>query len=205
MKLTQKLTQQNVLKRILWAYVVLYLVPTLTAFAIGYFLLPEGFLRGSLSSIPAEFVAQQTGFWPVFLSTLGFNLGIVSLIGVGTNTQRLRGFPCGYIYILVQAIMVGIVAGTNSFVLQIISPYTLEGWLVALRIGHLEFLGYTCIVASTIGVVLEEYDSWKWKPDRTRSWRNIRFSRQEILGLIIGIILVIIAGYNETIFALSLT
>ena len=26
--------------------------------------------------------------------------------------------------------MVGIVAGTNSFVLQIVSPYTLKGWLV---------------------------------------------------------------------------
>jgi len=47
--------------------------------------------------------------------------------------------------------MVGIVAGTNSFVMRIISPYTLEGWLVALGIGHLEFLGYTSIVASTIG------------------------------------------------------
>lgn len=205
MDILQKLTQQNVLKRILWAYFVLYLIPTLLAFAAGYFLLPEGFLRGSISSTPAEFVAQQTGFWPVFLSTLGFNLGIVLSIGIVTNTQRVRGFPCGYIYVLVQSIIVGIVAGTNSFVLQIISPYTLEGWLVAIRIGHLEFLGYTAIIASTIGVVLEEYDSWKWKPDRTRSWRNIKLSRQEILGLVIGIILVIIAGYNETIFASSLT
>ncbi len=93
----------------------------------------------------------------------------------------------------------GIVAGTNSFVVQAISPYTLEGWLVALRIGHLEFLGYTCIVASTIGVVLQEYDSWRqWKPSTTRSLRDIQFSRQEIIGLIIGRILVIIAGYNET-------
>jgi len=87
MKLTQKLIQENVLERILWVYLVLYLVPTLSVFAIGYFFLPEGFLRGSLSSIPAEFVAQQNGFWPVFLSTLGFNLGIVLLLGIGTNTQ----------------------------------------------------------------------------------------------------------------------
>jgi hypothetical protein len=199
MELTQKLTDQNVPKRIFWAFLLLYLVPTLTAFAIGYFFLPEGLLRGGLSSIPAEFVAQQKNFWPQFLSTLGFNLGIGLLLGIGTNTQRVKGFPCGYIYILVQAIIVGVVAGTNSFVLQIISPYTFEGWLVALRIGHLEFLGYTCIVASTIGVVLEEYDNWKWKPDRTRNWRNIRFSRQEIIGLAIGIMAVIIAGYNETV------
>lgn len=197
-KLTQTLTQPNLLKRILWAFLILYLVPTLTAFAIGYLFLPEGFLRSAPSAIPSEFVAQQKEFWPHFLSTLGFNLGLVLLLGVGINTQRVKGLPCGYIYILVQAIMVGIIAGTNSFTLQIISPYTLEGWLVALRIGHLEFLGYTSIVVSTIGVVLEEYDNWKWKPDRTRSWRNIRFSRQEIMGVVVGIILVIIAGYNET-------
>lgn len=206
MQLTQKITQKSVIKRIFWAYLILYAVPTLAAFAVGYFFLPEGFLRGSPSSSPAEFVAQQTGFWPVFLSTLGINLGIVLIIGLAANTQRVKGLPCGYLYIFVQSIMVGIIAGTNSFVLQIISPYTLEGWLVALKIGHLEFLGYTAIIASTIGVVLGEYDSWKpkWKPDRERSWRDIRISREEILGLVAGVILVIIAGYNETVLAETL-
>jgi len=197
-KLTENLTQPNIFKRIVWAFLILHLVPTLTAFAIGYFFLPREILRSAPIITPAEFVAQLKEFWPHFLSTLGFNLGIVLLLGVGCNTQRVKGFPMGYVYILVQSIMVGIIAGTNSFTLQIISPYTLAGWLVALRVGYLEFLGYTCIVASTIGVVLEEYDRWKWKPDRKRRWQNIRFSRQEIIGLVIGIILVIIAGYNET-------
>ncbi len=199
MRLAQKLVQPNILKRTFWAYMIFYLVPTLSAFAIGYFFLPEGFLRGGPLPTPSEFVAQQEGFWSQFLGTIGFNLGFIFLIGIGCNTQRVRKFPLGYLYILIQAIMMGIVAGTNSFVVQAISPYTLEGWLVALRIGHLEFLGYTCIVASTIGVVLQEYDSWRqWKPSTTRSLRDIQFSRQEIIGLIIGIILVIIAGYNET-------
>jgi len=204
MKLTQKLTQQNVFKRIVWAYTILYLVPTLTAFAVSYFFLPEGFLRDGSLTTPAEIVAQQIGFWSQFLSTIGFNLGFILLFGIGLNTLRLKGLPDGYIYIFIQAIMCGIIAGTNSFVVQVISPYTLEGWLVALRIGHLEFLGYTCIVASTIGVVLREDNSisWSWKldkSDKTRSWRDIRFSRQEIIGLIIGIILVIAASYNETV------
>lgn len=204
MGLTQKLTEQNVMKRILWAYLILYLVPTLTAFAAGYFFLPEGFLRGGSSTTPAEIVAQQIGFWPQFLSTIGFNLGLILLFGTVLNTLRLLGLPGGYIYIFVQAIMGGIIAGTNSFVVQVISPYTLEGWLVALRIGHLEFLGFTCIVASTIGVVLQEHNSlrWSWKldkSDKSRSWRDIRLSRQEIIGVIIGITLVIVASYNETV------
>lgn len=99
MGLTQKLTEQNVLKRILWAYVIVYLVPTLTAFAVGYFFLPEGFLRGGSSTTPAEIVAQQIGFWPQFLSTIGFNLGFILLFGTGLNTLILLGLPGGYLLI----------------------------------------------------------------------------------------------------------
>ncbi len=126
MRLTQKLVQPNVLKRTLWAFMIFYLVPTLSAFAIGYFFLPEGFLRGGPTPTPAEFVAQQEGFWSQFLSTIGFNLGFILLIGVGCNTQSVRKLPLGYLYVLIQAIMMGIVAGTNSFVVQAISPYALE-------------------------------------------------------------------------------
>ncbi|GAI84893.1 unnamed protein product, partial [marine sediment metagenome] len=44
MPIAQKLTQQNVLKRVLWAYGI-YIILSLVAFAIGYLLLPEGALR----------------------------------------------------------------------------------------------------------------------------------------------------------------
>lgn len=134
------------MKGILWAYLILYLLPALTAFAAGYFFYPEGTFRGGSSTTPAEIAAQQIGFWPQFLSTMGFNLGLILLFGTVLNRLRLLGLPGGCIYIFVQAIIGGIIAGTNSFVVQVISPYTFEGWLVALRIGHLEFLGFTCIV-----------------------------------------------------------
>ena len=65
----------------------------------------------------------------------------------------------GYVFILAAAIVSGLIAGTNSFTSQVISPYTLEGWLIALRIQHLELLGYTVIVASTIGLGLQDYGS----------------------------------------------
>jgi len=205
MPIAQKLTQQNVLKRVLWAYGI-YIILSLVAFAIGYLLLPEGALRGSAIAIWGEVAAQQTSFWLKFLATIGLNLGIVSLIGIVVNLQRVNGLPAGYVFIFVQGILSGIVAGTNSFVSQVISPYTLEGWLVALRIGYLEFLGYVCIVAATVGVGLRNYTSWlpwKAKEIKVKTWRDIRLSRQEIIWLVIGILLILVASYNETVLALS--
>jgi len=205
MHLAQRLTQQNVLKRVLWAYGI-YVAISLVAFAIGYLLLPEGALRGSAITIWGEVAAQQTSFWLEFLVIIGFNLGIASLIGIVVNLQRVNGLPAGYVFIFVQGILSGIVAGTNSFVSQVISPYSLEGWLVALRIGYLEFLGYVCIVAATIGVGLRDYTSWlpwKAKEIKVKSWRDIRLSRQEIIWLVIGILLILLASYNETVLAFS--
>ena len=205
MQLAQKLTQRNVLKRVLWAYGI-NVVLGLVAFAVGYLFLPEGALRESPITIWGAVAAQQTDFWSEFLAIIGFNLGIVSLIGIVVNLQRVNGLPAGYVFIFVQGIIAGIIAGTNSFVSQIISPYTLEGWLVALRIGYLESLGYICIVAATVGVGLRDYTSWlPWraKESKVKSWRDIRLSRQEIIWLIIGVLLVLVACYNETVLAFS--
>jgi hypothetical protein len=138
MQLAHKLTQQNVLKRVLWAYGINVMLG-LVAFAVGYLFLPEGALRGSPITIWGAVAAQQTDFWSEFLATIGFNFGIASLIGIVVNLQRVNGLPAGYVFIFVQGILAGIIAGTNSFVSQVISPYTLEGWLVALRIVYLEF------------------------------------------------------------------
>lgn len=205
MQLAQKLTQQNVLRRVLWTYGI-HVMLGLVAFVVGYFFLPEGILRGTPITALGEIVGQQKDFWSQFLATIGFNFAIAFFVGAGLNLQRVNGFPTGYIFVFFAGIGGGLVAGTNSFVAQVISPYTLEGWLVALRIGYLEFLGYTCIVAATIGVGLQNYTSWlpwKAKESKIKSWSDIRLSRQEIIWLVIGILLVLLAGYNETMLSFS--
>ena len=204
MQLAQKLTQQNVLKRVLWAYGI-NVVLGLVAFAVGYLFLTEGALRGSVITIWGEAAAQQTTFWSAFVATIGFNIGIASL-GIVVNLQRVNGLPAGYAFIFLQGILAGIIAGTNSFVSQVISPYALEGWLVALRIGYLESLGYVCIVAATVGLGLRDYTSWlPWraKESKVKSCRDIRLYRQEIIWLVIGGLLLLVASYNETVLAFS--
>ena len=46
----------------------------------GYYLLPEGFMRGSLYSAIGSFVASPISFWGEFGLTLLFNLGIVVVV-----------------------------------------------------------------------------------------------------------------------------
>jgi hypothetical protein len=63
-------------------------------------------------------------------------------------------------------------------------------------------LGYTFIVASTISVGLRDYSSWlPWKAKETRiqGWRDIRFARLEIIGIVIGVALILLGAYNETV------
>jgi hypothetical protein len=71
--------KDNILKRILLLY-GLYSLLSNAFFTIGYYFLPEGFLRGSPQMVPGEFVAQQTGFWAQFGMTLFFNLGFMTVI-----------------------------------------------------------------------------------------------------------------------------
>lgn len=199
--MTLRFTHPNLAVRIIWSYVI-YIGLVLASFAAGYFLLPRGALVNTPWTAFGVMAAAPGSQFAQFLATVGFNLAFVLVLGVGLNLQRVRGFPAGYVFIFSAGIVSGLIAGTNSFVSQVISPYTVEGWLVALRIQHLELLGYTFIVASTISVGLRDYSSWlPWKAKETRiqGWREIRFARQEIIGIVIGVALILLGAYNETV------
>lgn len=160
MSFAHRFVQPSILRRVLWAYLV-YGFLNLLSFAIGYFLLREGALRNSAYTALSEVAAGQTGPFGQFVSTVGINLAAAFVLGALLSLQRVNGFPLGYFFLLWGGAVSGLIAGTNSFVVQAISPYTVEGWLVALRIQHLELLGYAVIAASTIGLGIREYTSWR--------------------------------------------
>jgi len=201
--MSSRFTSPSLITRIVWTYAI-YIGLVLISFATGYFFLPRGALIntpwmafGVMAASPESIIGQ-------FLATVVFNLGFVFLLGVGLNLQRVNGFPTGYVFVFAAGIISGLIAGTNSFASQVISPYTVEGWLIALRIQHLELLGYTIIVASTISVGLSDYSGWlpwKAKERKIQNWRDIRFTKQEVIGVIIGILLILIGAYNETVIA----
>jgi hypothetical protein len=203
-------TQDSVFKRILWLY-GFYTVLFNICFVFAYYLLPEGFMRGSPQMAAGEIVATAKSFWPQFGLTLFFNLGIMAVIAIVANFNQVKGLPTGYLIPLVLAITQGLIVGTNSFVVDDLDRYAnvREAMALGQTIGGLEILGFILVIASTVKYGVYQYRSWwrwsgAWKPTKLMNLRDVRLSRQETVCLVGGILLLMIAAYRETMMAMTL-
>jgi hypothetical protein len=198
-------SQDGVLKRILLLN-GLYSLLSNAFLLVGYYLLPEGLLRESPLTFAGEIAAKPEGFWAQFGLTLLFNLGLVTVVSMGANLQRVRGIPMGYFVLAVLGVVGGLVTGTDSYVADDLSRYTvLEGMALGLSIGGVEMLAYTIVIASTVKFGIYQYRSLAdWKPTRVMSLRDVGLSKQEMLCLVVCVLLLIWAAYRETVLAISL-
>jgi hypothetical protein len=202
-------TQDHVLKRALLLY-GLHAILFNVFFVFAYYVLPDGFMRSSPQMASAEAVARQSSFWSQFAMFLFFNLGVVTLIIVLCNFNRIKGVPVGYLVPVSLAITGGLVVGTNSFLCDDLDRYSSvrEAMALGQTIGGLETLGFILIVAATVPLGVYHYRSWwrwsgRWKPEKVMNLRDIRLSRSEAVCLAVGIFLLIIAAYRETAMAAS--
>ena len=210
MNTSQLQTHDSVFKRILLLY-GLYTLLFNICFVFAYYLLPEGFMRGSPQTAAGEIVAKAESFWPQFGLTLLFNMGIMTTMAIVANFNQVKGFPTGYLIPLVLAVTQGLVVGTNSFVADNLDRYSnvREAMVLGQTIGGLETLGFILVIASTVKYGVYQYRSWwrwsgEWKPTKLMKLRDVRLSRQETLCLVFGILLLIIAAYRETMMAMNL-
>lgn len=160
-------------------------------------------MRGSPLMAAGELVASAESFWPQFGLTLLFNVGLITVFGVGANLQQVRNFPAGYLIPIFLGIGGGLVVGTNSFIASDLSRYSVrDGMALGLSIGELEMLAYIITIASTVKFGIYQYRSLvDWKPTKVKRLRDVRLSQQETLCLIIAVLLLIIAAYRETAMA----
>jgi hypothetical protein len=197
--------QDNIFKRVLWLYGLFTLLSNVS-FLVGYYLLPEGFMRGSPQMAAGELVASVESFWSQFGLTLLFNLGLITVAGIGANLQQVRGFPAGYFIPIVLGISSGLITGTNSFIADDLSRYSVrDGMALGLSIGEVEMIAYIIIIASTVKFGVYQYRSLvDWKPTKVMSLRDVRLSKQEMFCLLIGVLLLVLAAYRETVLAMNL-
>jgi len=120
------LTQDHVLKRALSLY-GLHAILFHVFFVFAYYALPDGFMRSGPQMASAEAVARQPSFWSQFGMTLFFNMGVVILIIVLCNFNRIKGIPVGYLVPVSLAITGGLVVGTNSFLADCLHAIRLSG------------------------------------------------------------------------------
>lgn len=199
----------SVYSRILWLY-GLYTLLNNAFFLIGYYWLPEGFMRGSPQTAAGRVVAEAQTFWGQFGLTLLFNLGMVAIVSIVMNFNQVKGVPVGYLYPCFLGITSGLIAGTNSFISSDLTQYTVrDGMALGLSIGNLEMLGYIFVIASTVRFGIYQYRSWwrwdkEYKPVKVMNFRDVRLSAPEIVCLAIGVLLVIIGAYRETLMAFNM-
>ncbi len=94
--------------------VMLIFLGTWTA---SYVLLPEGLLRGrTAAQVLAGADLAGGSVWLEWLRILALNLGIMGFVIIAPNLLRTPGdIPLGYSTVTVQAVVFGMVLGTNSF------------------------------------------------------------------------------------------
>ncbi len=203
----QPALRDSVWKRALWLYGA-YMLLSNAAYLFGYYVLPEGFMRGSLQ-VAVGRVAATGVFWSEMALTLLFNLGIAGTVIILCNLNQVKGFPVGYIIPISLGIFSGLIAGTNSFGASDLRQFNAwDGMALSLSIGNLEMLAYILIIASTVAFGVYQYRSWwrwegEWKPTKLMSIRNMRLSRAELACLLAGILLLVAAAYRETARALG--
>jgi hypothetical protein len=197
--------QENVFKRFLWLY-GLYSLLNFVSFLSGYYLLPEGFMRGSPYSAIGSFVASATSFWGELGLTLLFNLGIVIVVCILTNLQQLKGIPMGYVVLVVLGIISGLVSGTNSFAASDLKQFNAwEGMALGMSIGEVEMLAYVLVISATANIGLYQYKSlWQWRGEKIKNLRDIRLLPAEIFCLCLAILMLVMAAYRETVMAMNL-
>ena len=196
----------GVLKRAMLLY-GLHTVLNNGTYLLGYYLLPQGFMRGSPQVAAGGMVAQEGTFHGQLGLTLLLNIGMVAALAIVLNFNRVRTVPAGYLIPIVLGITGGLVAGTNSFAASDLTQYNAwEGTALGLSIGGIENLAFVLLVASTANLTMYQYRSWwrwsgEWKPIRTQSFRGLRLTKPEVLLLAAAVLLFLAAAYNETVFS----
>jgi hypothetical protein len=165
------------------------------AYVFGILVLPEGIMREL--PIPAFTIFEEgESFFSLFGKTIGYNVLVLVMI-IGTNHFRVQRLTFGYLPLYANTAMMGLFAGTNSFSGGV-SAYTLEGWLLFLQVGMLEFSAYILACAATVPLAMFHADRWRGEQfRRIRGLREVRLSKQEFVFLLVALVLLVVAAVNE--------
>jgi len=165
------------------------------AYAFGFLFLSEGIMKEL--PLPSLMVFEEKeSLLSSFTKTLVYNLFVLGLI-VGVNHYRVRSFTLGYLPLYANTVMMGLFAGTNSFSGGI-SAHTLEGWLLFLQIGFLEFSAYIFACVATVNLAMFHAERWRGeKFKEIRRFKEVKLSKYELLFLLVSLILLVVAAFNE--------
>ncbi len=157
----------------------------------SYHLLPEGFMRGKTPTESIIGSEVSTSFMGEWIEIAGFNMLAVLLIIALNLVFWLDLIPLGYIYPFGQIILYAIFIGTNSFFIPMPERMA-PSFAILYRAGPYEMIGFLLVAAST-------YNQSRYALTHDSHWINRPVMKKEQwVGLISGIILILLAGLLES-------
>lgn len=168
------------------------------AWYAGYYLLPEGLLRGaSAASALPEYAGSV---WAEFATLFAWNLGVCVLVAAA-NTFRSVETPLGYLVVAVNWVQGGLVWGTGSLLVG--TGRFAPSLSVALgRSGLYELTAFVAVAVATRGVMVWHQRAgprWREEFERVRSPREWSLTRREAAVLLAGLALLAVANYREAV------
>lgn len=194
------LTNENMWVRVIPLWLISFLLLFIWWFA-SYYFLPYGVLRGVLPS--AELPIGNT-FLSVFLPIFLFNLVVGGGLTVAINLLSVKSIPLGYFYPLIHVSLYGIFLGTDSFAISHGSRFFPSVTLVY-GPGFYELTGFIFIAAATARLTLLNQTGWlSGSLERIKSKKDLKLSRSEILAVIFGALLLLVAAIKEALGIISI-
>lgn len=124
------------------------------------------------------------------------NLANAAVIGLASTLFRFGPFNVGTLYLAVQLVMIGRIAGLNTFAYPMASVS--DGLLQFIRVGLWEVTAYVIVAAVTITKarwIADRLGASEWRQRRT--WRELDWSGTERSLLVAAVGLILGAGLVE--------
>ena len=193
-RILQGLGHDRLSVRVGYAYLCFFILLVL-GYVLGLLFLPERAMK-TLPLPSLTLFEREQAFSSLVARTVVYNLFALLFI-VGMNHIRVQRFTFGYLPLYANTFLMGLFAGTNSFSGGI-STYTLEGWMMFLRIGFLEFSAYILVCAATVRLAMFHADRWRGEHfKKIRQLDEARLSWQELVVILVALGILIAAAFNE--------
>jgi hypothetical protein len=171
----------------------------LVMWALAYFLLPEGVLRGRTGAQLLAGSQAADSFLAEWLRIAAINLAVGTVFVVGPNFVRSHGYPMGYATPLAWAIIYAVYLGTNSFTFPLPEGKMPPSLAVLGRSGPYEIAAY--ILAAVATYSLPKYEiKGRWPRERIESISpagRLALTEERWLGLVVAVIVLLVASAWE--------
>ena len=165
--------------------------------ALSYFFLPEGILRGRTGSAYLAGETAASSFLVEWLRIVAINLVAGTLIVLANRIYRYRGLPLGYIIPLAWLTLYAICLGTNSFSIPL--PERLPPSIAVFgRSGLYEMAAFMLVAVATYSINLFEVTRFITPTSNPVTPTPIlSLTHEQWLGIGLGIAILLAANARE--------